>query len=240
MSKTEQPHVAGTATTGGDALPPAGNPPARGRRLRRAELWALAGTVFTALGVLVAVLAWWFPQATSEGTGTTPRRPGATASGTAPAAAPDNGRGALAVYLDTQAPQAGREHLRQLPRALAGRPGYDRPVVVACPTNQGGDFSREVNYPLRGRYLTFEATVRASFTAHADAKATVTAVAVRRERDGTSTSRQVGWWQDSGAAAGGGLAASVEGADALIVRVECEEPDGLAVLTEARVTPAGT
>jgi hypothetical protein len=211
------------------------------RRMTRAEKWELVGI---AVGIVIAVLAWWFPQAADgpKGDRKTSQTAAPPATATAPAqagtsAGPPTTGASLSVFLDTLAPEAGRANLTALPRDLASQSGYDHPVVVACPSNQSDDQVREVTYLLRGRYVSFLATVRPYFTAQRDARTYVFAIAGYRERDGTMTRQEKGRQLSATMAAPTArLTASVDGAEELTLQVRCEEPGGVVVLASAALT----
>jgi hypothetical protein len=206
--------------------------------MKPAEKWGLIATV---AGVVVAVLAWWFPDA-AQSLKPDSAAPSATVAptGTATKAAAGTGTGTPAVptpvLLDTEAPQSGKANLTGLPRALANLAGYDHPIVVTCPTNQNDDQVREVTYLLRGRYLDFSATVRPYSTSRPDARANVYAIAGYRERDGTLTRQEKGRQLTAAMSAPKPLTASVERAEELTLQVRCEEPDGVVVLVGAGLT----
>jgi hypothetical protein len=221
-----------------DDQPIADPPKVRSRQLSRAERW---GIMVAVVGVVVAVLAWWFPRS-ADGP-PDPVASGAVSvpsTGPRPATAGPTGTGqpaAAVTYLNSQTAQAGAANLTALPRDLRNVPGYDQPVAVSCPTNQNGDQVREVTYSLRGRYLTFSATVRPYF-ADAASRAPVYAIGGFKERDGTVTKRELGRQLAATKAVPAPLSASVEHAETLTVQVECEDPDGVVVLVLAGLTAA--
>jgi hypothetical protein len=203
--------------------------------MTRAERW---GLIAAAVGVVVALLAWLFPDINS-GEQTTPTGAGATT-----AAAPATGGTTTAgttnpsdlTYLDALAAQQGKFNLVGLPRALSGQPDYPHPVVITCPTNQNDDQVREVTYPLRGRYVGFSATVRPYFADQPDTRTNVYAIAGYLERDGTLTLREKGRQLTATMGAPAPLTASVDGAEELTIQVRCEEPDGVVVLVAPGLT----
>lgn len=154
---------------------------------------------------------------------------GASASDSAPPAASD-------VSLDTLPVREGGSNLVPLPRALANQPGYERPVSISCPRNTSADKYREVVYPLLRRYLDLTATVRPWTPDDPQAKAYVTVFVNVTQPDGTiqRLSRAVGGGDSHSAKP---LEAVVEGADELVLRVQCDLPTGVVVLTDARLVP---
>jgi hypothetical protein len=215
------------------------------REMRRAEkigIWL--GAVTLVATSAIAIGAWWWPQdAEPAGSGT--ERTGAfTTPGPDPAApatttaAPAAGN-PKTTYLADLGPQSGGANLATLPRALKGKAGYDRPIVVQCPTNQSDDKMRTVTYPLRGRYLDFAATVRPYYAGEPDTRTYVTAVSGVKERDGTLTRRTAGTQFGATMAVPAPIAAAVDGAEELTIQVQCESPEGVVVLTNASLTPAG-
>jgi hypothetical protein len=217
----------------------------RRRRMTRAEWWTL---VVTAVGVLVALAAWLFPvgkqDSTTGGSGPTKQTAATTpaAAATAATTAPGPVTGSGTVYLDGQPPVEGKPLLVGLPRRLDGQPGLDHPVVVTCPTNQSDDQVHEVTYSLAGRYLTFSANVRPYIDPDQDPKplpdsrATVLAIAVYIERDGTPTQQVKGRQEAATVGTPGPLTASVERAERLTLQVRCEDPRGVVVLAGAGLT----
>lgn len=215
------------------------------RRMTRAERW---GLIAAAVGVVVALLAWLFPDINS-GDPPTPTRAGATTAA-APATTGTTTTGTTTTgttttgttnpgdltYLDTLAAQKGNSNLVGLPRALSGRPDYPHPVVITCATNQNDDQVREVTYPLRGRYLGFSATVRPYFADRPDTRTNVYAIAGYLERDGTVTRQEKGRQLTATMNAPAPLTASVDGAEELTIQVRCEEPDGVVVLVAPGLT----
>jgi hypothetical protein len=207
--------------------------------MNRAEKTGIAVAV---VGLLVAVLAWQFPRPPTGGDSTVagPPPPPPASSPTTPPGPGSPTPDPAATYLDSLTPVAGAANLAPLPDALRGRPGYDHPVVLRCPTNESDARAREVTYPLRGRYRDFSATVRPYFASDTEAKTYVFAIARYRERDDTFTEIQAGAQFTASMTRPGPLAAGVAarlgttaGADELTVRVRCEVPDGVVVLAGA-------
>lgn len=212
----------------------------------RVSLWVgtIAG-VATVLALIISLLAWLYPQPpadespsgsdragglTSAGPGSVDSRPPATPTAEPPAP--------TLTFLDTLPPQTGGANLGRLPRALAGQPGYDHPVVIQCPSNQSGDKVRVVTYPLRGRYLDFSATVRPYFTAQPDAVSQVFVLAGIRQVDDRVVTVQKGSQLNASMATPAPVTAQVDGAAELTLQVRCESPEGMIILVNAGLTAA--
>ncbi|MFI7577086.1 hypothetical protein [Micromonospora sp. NPDC049497] len=142
---------------------------------------------------------------------------------------------AAGVHLDALPVQGGGANLVPLPRALQGRTGYDRAVTISCPRNTNADKNREVVYPLLRRYVDVTTSVRPYFPDDPQAKAYVSATISVRQADGTVNRLDRGG-QEARQNASAVLSADVEGADELTLRVRCESPTGLVVLTDAWLT----
>jgi len=209
------------------------------RKAEKIGLWL--GIVTLVVSSTIAIGAWQWPRdpdtpaAPPERTGAAASgRPAPTTAGVAPAAGNPN-----STYLADLGPQSGGANLAALPRALKGKAGYDHPIVVQCPTNQSDDKVRTVTYLLRGRYLDLAATVRPYYTGQPDARTFVTAVSGVRERDGTLTRRTSGTQFAATMASPAPLTAAVDGVEELTLQVQCESPEGVVVLADASLTPAG-
>jgi hypothetical protein len=197
------------------------------------------GSLVGGLGVIVAVAAWLFPfpPANGDPTATEPV-PSTTRSGSTDRT-PSPAAGAPAVaYLHELAPQSGGASLVALPRQVRGLPGYERALAIGCPTNQSEDKERSVTFLLRGRYLQLTATVRPYFRTDPEAASHVQAVAGVRERDDTLTREVRGAQYEALTTRPGTLTADIEGADELTIHVRCGHPDGVVILTDARITRA--
>lgn len=211
------------------------------RKAEKIGIWLAA--ISLAVTSAIALGAWLLPRAPAAKdaahTVSAPRPSNASdsASPASISAAPTVGTPA-ATYLTALTPQSGGANLAALPRALAGKAGYDHPIVVRCPTNQSDDKVRSVTYPLRGRYLDFTATVRPHYPAERDARTYVTAIAGMRERDGTLTQQIEGTQFAATTTSPASLTAAVDGAETLTLDVQCESPQGVVVLVDARVTAA--
>jgi hypothetical protein len=217
------------------------------RRPSVATMLAVAGLVVAVVGVMVALAQWLNPRSPKDGAdpaAVSTAGPSAGASGSATggtvspsstgSAAPQTGP--PFDYIDSLERESG--DVAALPRQLKGKPGYDRAIVIACPTNQSSDKTREVTWLLHGRYLDLQATARPYFTADPQSATRVVVVAVTRERDGTLTRRQVGTQADATGRRTGPLSADVAGAEKLTVQVQCYDPRGWIILTDPRVTRA--
>jgi len=212
-----------------------GEPP--GPWSRWSGIATVLGTVIGGLGLVVALLAWLLPrsapdQPSTQATSTAKPSHGSPAAASGPAASP--------VLLDF-APEAGGDRLTEVPRPIRGRDGYaSHPLAIHCPTNQTGDQSADVTFPLRGKYVQFDATVHPYYPPGADQRSAthVTATAGTRQRDGSLTTEVAGTQFSASPDAPGPITAPLEESDQLILAVECDDPGGSVVLTGARLTPA--
>jgi hypothetical protein len=147
-------------------------------------------------------------------------------------------------YLDSGVitAQAGGDRLAELPRKLRGGASYtDHPLAIRCPSNQTGDESSDVTYALRGHYVSFDATVRPYYPTSADQRSAtyVYAIAGITQRDGDLSTAIVGQQLRASPTTPAAMSADVDGAQELTLRVKCSDPDGIVVLTDARLTVAG-
>lgn len=204
-----------------------------------------------AVSAVIAVLAWALPRTNSDASdkadqsqrqsapgfsdparhGSTPPAP--TAAGKSPAA--------TVTYLDGIVPQAAGGNIVPLPRNLRDRVGFaSHPLVIHCPTNETGDESSNVTFTLNGRYVRLDATVRPYYPDDADQQSVthVLADVGIREIDAEMTTRQAGAQQRATPNSPAPLAAVVEHAQELTLKVACDDPRGLVVLTDARLTAA--
>lgn len=205
------------------------------------------GIVLTVISLTVALVTWLYPRdqaapADPASQSTTAVAEGVSAPGNPPntpttatvTPSPEAG----GTRLDTLAPVTGRANLVELPRALRGQPGYEHAITIACPTNQSTDRKRSVTYSLLRRYVDLSATVRPYYTAQPDAVTYVTAVSGVKQADDTFTRTVSGRQTTASTGVPQPLQATVDGADELTIEVECESPQGMVVLTDARLTPA--
>jgi hypothetical protein len=205
--------------------------------------------VLAALGVLVSVLAWWFPV--NNGPDASSDQRGQTSAGvdagradagqpTTPGAASTSPAAAQVQYLNSITPEEGSRYLAPLPAGLPRTSEYAHAATIACPSNQTGDTVRELKYPLNQRYLALAGTVTAQLKPSVsvpDPQVELTTIASERQRDGTL--RATG--NESRRATGGHpspITLAVAGAEKLTVRISCEVPDGVVILTDARLTLA--
>ncbi|SCL73812.1 hypothetical protein [Micromonospora peucetia] len=197
------------------------------------------------LGVLIASLAfardvfdWQVGAETAAPSATPTGVPVADSStGSGPASSPQSAPSA-AVRLDTLPVEAGAANLVKLPRPLADRPEYERAIVIGCPTNAGADNQREVAFRVQRRFLDLNATVRPHFPSPDDREGVVIvhAQVAIRNADGTVSRVNRGQQFDARMDTPRGLVADLDGADELILRVECEFPGGSVVFTDATVS----
>lgn len=195
----------------------------------------------TVLGVLIAGAALardyfnlTFPRAEPSASPTPTGVPSAAPAPDVPSPTPAGK--AVGIHLDALAVQSGGANLVELPRNLAGRPGYQRPVTIACPQNTSADKHREVTYPLLRRYVEVTTTIRPYFPDDSQAKAYVSVIASVEQSDGTVNRLDRGG-QVAQQGAPARLTGDVENADELTLRVRCESPTGLVVLADALLTP---
>ncbi len=99
----------------------------------------------------------------------------------------------------------------------------------ACPTNQSDDKARSVVFVLRQRYLDLDTTVRPYYPDDPAERVGVTAAAGIKQRDGSISTAERGDWAGS-TGSSGRITAAVDDAEELTLTVECDRPDGLAVL----------
>ncbi|MET7752742.1 hypothetical protein [Micromonospora sp. NPDC005367] len=133
--------------------------------------------------------------------------------------------------------QGGASNLVALPRALARQPGYERSIVVTCPENTPRDPHHEVTYPLHQRYLDLTATIRPYSPDDPLAKVYVSVIVAEKQDDGT-VNRITRGGAEARQDSTNTLSASVEGADEVTLRIDCELPTTLVVLSDAMITPA--
>lgn len=129
-------------------------------------------------------------------------------------------------FLDQLPVDVGAGNIQRiLPRPLDGKPGYDHPLVIACPTDPATDQFRDVRYALFKRYVDVKATVYA-YTGTPDESR----VQVRLYRDNqppVELTLVTGKSQD--------LEAGLVDVDTLVIRVTCENPKASAILAGARL-----
>jgi hypothetical protein len=208
--------------------------------------------VVTPIGIAISLLAWLRPQAVPTPDAQPSVSAPAPTTGNPPTSGPTSGPTSTAPspsvpspaydYLvgSVLAPQSGADRLVRLPRPLRTRAEYaSHPLTVTCPSNQTGDSTSEITYDLRGQYLQFDATVRPFYPDAADQRAVthVTVAARYREVDGELTTKDVGRQLAAKPGGSAGLSAAFEGAQQLVLRIRCSDPDGIIVLTDARLTP---
>jgi hypothetical protein len=209
------------------------------------------GTVLALASVLVATLALTrdvFDWRVAPKTSATPKTsssahiPGSPIDQRPPATSPkqrETAGGAIRTQVDTLLVEAGEANLSQLPRALDGQPGYDRAIVIKCPSNAGADRQREVTYRLQRRYVDFTAMVRPYFPARDDHDSTVYVYALlaTRKPDDTISRTTSAELFDARMAEPRSLSANVEGADELTLRVRCQMPNGYVIFANGSLEP---
>ncbi|GAA0795102.1 hypothetical protein [Spirilliplanes yamanashiensis] len=214
------------------------------RRLDLSTRATVVGTVAGVLSLGVAVAAWQWPRSPGP-------EPQASATAPEPTTGPQHvpptggptggGTPAPVEYLAGTAPESGAAHLVPLPRAVRADAAYARrALVIGCPSNETGDQERSVTFALRGRYARFDAQVHPYYPPGADARSVtfVTVFAGVRDRDATLTTAEAGAQKRAAPGSPLPVAADVEGAETVTLRVQCDDPGGVVALTDARVTPA--
>ncbi|HLT09248.1 MAG: hypothetical protein DIU79_03510 [Actinobacteria bacterium] len=194
-----------------------------------AEIATILSAIPVVVGLVVAGLALLQPDDTPD-SGQDVGAPAATSSVAQPAPTP------ALTFLNRLEPERGRHYLAALPRSLDAAQ-YPNPVVITCPTNQSDDPSHPVTWPLSGRFLRFTATVTSYYDPPALSVVEVTAAVGIARRDGHIATADVGRQRVSEHDTAV-LDVSVEGARQLTLRVVCEKPGGLVILTDARLTAA--
>lgn len=111
-------------------------------------------------------------------------------------------------------------------------------IAIKCPTNQTSDQTSDVTFPLRGRYYQFDATVRPYYPKGTDQQAVthVTVLIGIRQKDGTLATTEAGSQKRASVAAPAALTATVDNAEIMTLRIECQNPSGTIVLADARLT----
>ncbi|WP_123601151.1 hypothetical protein [Micromonospora sp. Llam0] len=200
------------------------------------ERLALAGLAATALGVIVAVFAWLFPvgqQAIPAPTASTDAS-ATTSAATSPDATQGGSPATTRVeYLSALPAHAGAGNLTDLPRELREIDGFEHAIMIKCPSNQSNDKVSKVSYQLFGRFDTFQATVRPHFDSQPDARMHVEVLVGERTRDGGLAWDVGGGQYQATAEQPGSLDAVVEGIQELEIQVQCQLPDGVAILVDA-------
>ena len=204
----------------------------------------VVGTVIGGLSLIVALLAWWLPRQNSPDP--TSSSAGAATAGSTPirsAVQPPAGAPAVPqVFLDggSLIPEAGTGRLTELPRVIRGNASYaSHPIAIKCPSNEADNQVSEVTYLLRGRYVQFDATVHPYYPPGSDQQAAtyVTAVRAIMQRDGDLNTTEAGVQKRANLGMPAPLTAAIDNAEKLILRVQCGDPNGTVVLTDARLTP---
>ncbi|MCW3816583.1 hypothetical protein ONA91_19235 [Micromonospora sp. DR5-3] len=229
---------------------PAGSGRLSGGRRPRDRATAI-GTVIGALGLLVSILAWQWPKdpaadatpppATVGGdqpAGPTTNSPGGPTTGSqSPSSTPSSGPG---VYLADLTPRNGEDKLVDIPPAVRKRPDYtSHAIAIRCPRN-GSDPATVVTYQLSRHYQRFDATVHPYYPPGSDQQSATLVTVIRGDQqpDTSVTTGEVGAEQRAQPGKPRPLTAVVEKADQLTLRVECGDPSGVVMLTDARLTPA--
>jgi len=225
-----------------------GDAPKRGwRRWNTGERATVLGTVFGFLALVVAILTWQLPKQTAAGSDPTGSSTGAPAppAGKVTSSSPstDGHPHGSEIFIAAGALplEAGGDRVTDVPRAVRDRDDYTaHAVAVKCPSNQTGDPFSDVTYLLQGRYARFDATVHPYYPAGSDQQSAtyVTVMAAQRQRDDTLTTTNAGDQKRANPGTPATLTADVEHAEKLTVRVQCGNPNGTVMLTNARLTPA--
>ena len=189
----------------------------------RATIW---GSVAAVAAVVVALLAWLLPMGgqgnpAAQGSTATPVPSPTVGSSAGPAGPTPSASGPPAsgstVNLTDIAPSAGAINLTR-----SSSPGV---LVLPCPTNQSNDRSRIVSYDLLRSYhgLTGSASVAGFSRAEAKAEVEVLVDDVRVDNKVFAPGEQVP------------LAATLDGADRVSLRITCGQSDGTVTITSAKL-----
>lgn len=212
--------------------------PSRPRAARRREPWTAVVSALTAVvATIIGVIAYVYPRDAGGRAGETgvevvspvaTGQPGSTSRPNEPTAA------AAGVFLDTLQPVQGGSWLRQLPRELSADPSYQHAVVISCPSNQTGDTASEVVYETLQRYQTLTGTLRLhGLSDGVPADLFVYQDAAERRPGGPTGSPPTQVRVTMGETAE--VSAPASAAVYLRLRLVCEKPDGLMILTDARL-----
>lgn len=232
--------------TGNSAEGPTGPADAIGRPSKRSgwQSWdtgvraTVIGTVAGVLSLLVAVVAWRWPQSPPENSVAGPPSSGATTTHAATTAT----RPPTVDFLDAVTVEAGGTYLVAVPRQVRGTAGFTGHVMaISCPSNQTGDQVHDVTFPIMGHYQQFDAEIHPYYPSGADPRSVtyVTAMIGIRQTDRTLRTTAVGAQKSATMTAALPLKAVIDNAEKLTVRVECADPNGTIILTDARLTPVG-
>jgi hypothetical protein len=200
------------------------------------------GTVIGGLGLVVALLAWLLPSQGNPTPAPTTTQATTAAKRTTAGTTVTSEPATSALFLDAGGfpPEAGGDRLTEVPRQIRGKEGYaSHPLAIRCPSNRTGDQSSDVTFLLRGRYVQFDVTVRPYYPSGVDQQSVtyVTVLTDTRQIDNTLTSNEVTSQTHATPLSPKPLSAAVDKAEKLTLRVQCEDPTGTIVLTDARVTP---
>ena len=127
------------------------------------------------------------------------------------------------------------------PRAIRDDETYKpHAIAITCPSNQTGDQVHDVTYAVRGRYVTFDADVHPYYPPGADSRSATYVSVLKgvRQSDGDLRIAEVGTQTQATAAQPKPLTAAVDDAEKITLRVQCADPNGTVVLTNARLTGA--
>jgi hypothetical protein len=193
--------------------------------------------IIVAVAGLIPTFAGWYEGGETEGAAPGPGVSGqaVNSAGAPPATNTNQSAADSFTFLSTISPQAGAANLAELPRDLRDDPAYGRAIVITCPSNNSSDKLREVTYSLRGNYLDFTAVVKPVFKSYPDARAHVFVLAVRKQPDDRLVRTAAGEQLNATGQSTGPLAAEVEKADAMAIQVRCDHPDGVVIISDARL-----
>ena len=189
----------------------------------QATIWGSAAAVATAV---IALLAWLLPtggsgsNAGQDATGTPATSPtaGRSAGGTGPISTFTGASVSDTVVLTDIVPESGAINL--------GRSDSPGVLDLPCPTNQSNDRSRTVSYDLLGAYhgLTGLASVSGFSRAEAKAEVEVLVDDVRVDNKVFAPGEQAP------------LAATLDGAQRVAIRITCGQSDGTVTISAARLS----
>lgn len=207
--------------------------PAIPKEVKGRSYWLTGGLMLLLVAAGLGVAAMRETEDKPTTTGTAGGRPTTPA---APAA------DVTSVYLDSGKfpPESGSDRIVDVPRAIRGSKGYrTHPIAIRCPSNDSGDQSADVTFALHDRYRRFDATVHPYYppTANQDS-ATHVAVSFVRGPGNSLTLGEPTRQNNATPADPQAITVDINDVNRITLKIQCGDPAGTVVLTDARLTPA--